>query len=405
MSVQRRKDSKGRVLKTGESERKDGTYMYRYSDAGGTRRSVYAPDLKALREKEEEIEKDFRDGLKYTKAEITIAELLETMLSLKCSLSLSTRTNYSSALTYLKKFSFLNTPIKHVKTASAKSFILEIAPGHKFSTISRYKAILRSAFKMACEDDILLRNPFDFSLKDLLQNDAEQKSALSFEQTKAFFNFVHARKSYSKYEDDFRILLGTGLRISEFCGLTIDDIDFEHRRIHVNHQLNYQSVNHHNEWLIRKPKTKSGNRFVPMSDEVYQCLQNELKNRRHLDSEPIVDGYTNFVFLSKSKNGSLLCENRFIQTLHHLEKSYQKENPNGPELPHLTPHLFRHTFCTNAINSGMNIKTVQYIMGHSDVGTTLRIYTHTSQEIAFHDFYKIMNTQSTQNDAPLCAIE
>ena len=58
MSVQRRKDNKGRVLKNGESQRKNGSYMYRYSDANGIRHTVYAPDLKTLREKEEKIQKD-----------------------------------------------------------------------------------------------------------------------------------------------------------------------------------------------------------------------------------------------------------------------------------------------------------------------------------------------------------
>lgn len=82
MSVQRRKDSKGRVLKDGESQRKNGSYMYRYTDNTGTRRTVYAPDLKALREKEDEIEKALKCDIDFSKGEITTYDLVNRKRSI-----------------------------------------------------------------------------------------------------------------------------------------------------------------------------------------------------------------------------------------------------------------------------------------------------------------------------------
>lgn len=58
-------------------------------------------------------------------------------------------------------------------------------------------------------------------------------------------------------------------------------------------------------------------------------------------------------------------------------KKYKKLHPDSP-LPHITHHVFWHTFCTNYANDGMDIKTLQYLMGHSDAGVTLNIYTHAS---------------------------
>ena len=78
-----RKDAKGRVLKAGESQRKDGSYMYRYTDIRGERRSVYAKDLKKLREKEQIIQKDLNAGIDYRAGNVTVIELVQRYLGLK----------------------------------------------------------------------------------------------------------------------------------------------------------------------------------------------------------------------------------------------------------------------------------------------------------------------------------
>ena len=71
-------------------------------------------------------------------------------------------------------------------------------------------------------------------------------------------------------------------------------------------------------------------------------------------------------------------------------KRFKKLNPDV-KLPHITPHVFRHTFCTNLANAGMNVKSLQYLMGHSDVGTTLNIYTHSSYDYAADQLLKLVN--------------
>ena len=62
-------------------------------------------------------------------------------------------------------------------------------------------------------------------------------------------------------------------------------------------------------------------------------------------------------------------------------KKYEKLNPDHP-LPHITPNVMRHTFCTKLANAGMDVKSLQYVMGHSDVGVTLNVYTHANYDRA-----------------------
>lgn len=115
MSVQRRKDNKGRVLKNGESQRKNGSYMYRYSDANGTRHTVYAPDLKTLREKEEKIQKDIINNIDLSKDKITVSAYFKSYLDQKKNIKSTTRSNYEVIFLYLKKYGLGEMPIKNVK--------------------------------------------------------------------------------------------------------------------------------------------------------------------------------------------------------------------------------------------------------------------------------------------------
>ena len=122
-------------------------------------------------------------------------------------------------------------------------------------------------------------------------------------------------------------------------------------------------------------KTACGCRFLPMTESVYDSLKRILANRPKVKSEPMVDEHTGFIMLDKNGNPkvALHIENEMRWAM----KKYKKLHPDKP-LPHITPHVFRHTFCTNYANSGMDIKNLQYLMGHSDAGVTLNVYTHAS---------------------------
>ena len=129
------------------------------------------------------------------------------------------------------------------------------------------------------------------------------------------------------------------------------------------------------KYYIEKTKTEVGCRFIPMTEEVYQSLQKIASRHKQLKTEMVVDGYSGFILLDKNDRPkvALHIENEFRWAL----KKYKKLHPEQP-LPHITPHVFRHTFCTNMANAGMNIKNLQYLMGHSDAGVTMNVYTHMS---------------------------
>ena len=395
MAVIRRKDSNGRVLQSGESQRKDGIYQYRYT-YGGKRETVYAPNLNELRQKEKEIQALLDAGINYAAGTIDTIELVAKYINLRQGVRYSTRVGYQFVSNILKRETFCRKPIRDILASEAKAWMKKLfyEDGYGYSTLCAIKGIIAPAFRMAYEEDVIKKNPFDFDLSGVVPNNAKPRQALTDQELIDWLDFVKNDSTYRKYYDEFIVLLGTGLRVSEFCGLTLQDIDFDEMRIKVERQL---ARTRSGRFYVEKPKTKNGVRYIPMSPEVCESMQNIVQQRYSGGPEIIIDGVVGFLLLDRSHRPkvALHIENE----LRWCMKKYQKRYPNK-KLPRITPHVLRHTFCTNMARNGMAIKNLQYLMGHSDVGTTLNIYTHSRYEDAAKEMLniRVIDTDTKQNE-------
>lgn len=294
MATQRRKDSKNRVLKEGESERKNGTYEYKYRDLFGKRKSVYAKTLDELREKEKEIEQDLSDGIIPAGGNMTVYRLAEEYLSQKNNIKYNTMQCYKCALRRLQNEPFSTLRIDMIKPMDLEKFFKELQDnrGLGFSSIDEICKVLKPAFRMAFENDLIRKNPFQFTLSDVLSVESGKRESVTEKQMSDFLEFIKDSKKYSRYYNGIYILFHTGLRISEFCGLTLRDVDLKEKTINVNHQLYWVKDGLHIEEL----KTESGERIIPMTNDVYMCFKREIEDRKA--NEKIIDGYSGFVFLT-----------------------------------------------------------------------------------------------------------
>ncbi len=383
----KRRDNKGRVLQTGESQRKDGLYEYSLHNAfSGFHPAFYAVSSNP-NHKWNGVFCSHLCIYDYAGGEITVIELLERYISLKRGVRYNTAIGYQFVLNLVKRYAFGNRKIRDIKVSDAKLWVIQLSDdGYSYSTIGSIRGVVKPAFQMAYTEDIVRRNPFEFRL-DIIPNNTKKRVALSEKQQKDFLNFVESDDHYCRYLDEIKVLLGTGMRISEFCGLTMSDLDFEKRKIRVDHQL---VRTREGKRYIEKTKTECGCRFIPMSDEVYQSLYNILSHRKKQKKEIMIDGYAGFILLDQRGQPKVAM---------HLEKvvqrMWEKYNENNViPLPKITPHVFRHTFCTNMANAGMDIKSLQYLMGHADVSVTMNVYTHNSYEKAEESMAKICNFNS-----------
>lgn len=400
-----RRDSKHRVLRRGESIRSNGKYQFKYH-INGKPHFVYSwrleptdpqpvgtkPDL-SLREKEKLIGYDLDNQLDPLGKNITVNELVERYISTKTGAKNSTKMNYGFVKNLLKNQAFGDYKISKVKTSDAKLFLIKLQQEDKkgYSTIKTVRGVLRPAFQMAVDDDVLNKNPFGFELAGVVVNDSVTREAVTKDQMRKFLKFVHDDVVYCKYYEVVYILFHTGMRISEFCGLTLSDIDLEKKIINIDHQLQRSSKM---EYIIESTKTNAGTRKLPMTDDVAQCFRAIIEDREPPEHERIIDGYGGFLFtdIKGYPEVAMHWEHRFKHMLNRYNEIYRVQ------MPKITPHVCRHTYCSNMAKARMNPKTLQYLMGHSDIGVTLNTYTHLGLEDAEDELKRVKGLEDARKE-------
>lgn len=396
---EKRRDKRNRILHNGETQRKDGRYRFTYLDTDGNKKDVYSwrldhndpypkdkkKDL-SLREKEKQIEQDMFHQIVSNGGNYTVLTLVEKYVSLKTGVRHNTEAGYKTVINILKKDHFGSRRIDKVKLSDAKAWLIKLqqVDGRGYSSIHSIRGVLRPAFQMAENDDLIRKNPFQFELVSVVVNDSVTREAITRKQQREYLRFIREDKHFCRYYEGINILFHTGLRISEFFGLTLADIEFDKKRIRVNHQLQRTSGM---QYIIQAPKTESGVRYIPMTDEVEQCFRTIINNRKTPKVEPMVDGYTGFLYLDK--NDMPMVALHWEKYMQHIRQKYN--SIYKVQMPIVTPHVCRHTFCSNMAKSGMTPKTLQYIMGHSDISVTLNTYTHVGFEDAESELQRVMN--------------
>lgn len=382
--IEKRRDRKGRVLRNGECQRKDGLYQYDYVDLDGKAKCLYSWKLepgdvlpqgkrkcKSLREKEREVQRNIDDGIIPYGGQLTVLSLAKKYILQKKGVRESTRAGYKTVTNILEKEEFGAQRIDRVKLSDAKEWLIKLQEkdGRSYSSIHTIRGVLRPAFQMAVEDDLLRKNPFQFELVSVIVNDSVTRDVISHDEKRKFLEFVKNDRHFCKYYDGIYILFYTGMRISEFVGLTVKDIDLKEKTINIDHQLQRTSQM---KYIIEPPKTEAGIRVIPMQKEVCECFKRIIQNRRKPKVEPMVGGKVGFLYLDKNEMPmvALHWEKYFQHIVEKYNKIYKVQ------MPKVTPHVCRHTYCSHCASSGMNPKHLQYLMGHSDISVTLNTYTH-----------------------------
>ena len=185
----------------------------------------------------------------------------------------------------MKKEEFSEAKIADVKTSDAKLFLIKMqSDGKGYSTVKSVRGVLRPAFQMAVDDDILNKNPFEFQLAGVVVNDSHTRTAITREQMRQFLKFVQDDNCYCKYYEVVYILFHTGMRISEFCGLTLKDIDLKNRIVNIDHQLaediGYAICNRINENQCRNKKTSDYRGSGKVFSELLLRTENRSKEKK-----------------------------------------------------------------------------------------------------------------------------
>lgn len=380
-----RKDSKGRVLRKGECQRKDGRYIFQYINFNGKRTVIYDKDLVKLRKKEDEIERDRLDGINTRDAvEITLNSSFDKFISTRFNLKERSRITYESNYNLYVKEEIGDRKIAKIKYTDIKYFYNSlINKGISINTIRLVNAVLNQIFNMEIRDELIRSNPTKGVIGEMRkEHDAGKRRALSMEQQRAFLNYVRSNPEYASIGNLFEVLFGTGCRISELIGLRWEDIDYKTGVISINHAISYYP----NKKGITEPhisslKTQYAYRDIPMMKRVREAFQNEYAIQEMIGFNKESVGKTKgFVF--RNRDGNILRGDSINRRIKKIYSDYNKEelvnaakeNRKPIMIPNFTCHHIRHTFCTRLCENDINIKAIQTIMGHSNIKVTMDIY-------------------------------
>lgn len=361
-------------------------YEYRYKDIFGKNRVISSYRLtptdqvpkgkksgKSLREKEAEINALLEDNIDIDGSKLTLLELinqyLESLYNRK-ELSHNTKTGYNVTINCLKQYKLGYMELRKIMPAHCEAWLSDMRKKYKGSSIQTQISLIKRAFEYAVDYDYIAKNPFRRITVD--RSDSKPMEALSIEDMNRFLAFCSEDSRSAHCYNMLYILFWTGMRVSELCGLTIDNIDLDRRVLKVEKQL--QCINH--KHVVLKPKTSNGIRYIPMTDGVYNCFKDTLE-KRYLkgDVEPVCydergNAYDGFVFLA-TRSRKTIVRGHVEEYLQKCIQRFNTQNPDNP-IRKFEPHICRHTFATNM--QLLPPKTLQSILGHGDYRTTMNNY-------------------------------
>lgn len=416
MTAQRRKDSKGRVLRKGEYERGNGTYMYVFKAANGKKRTVYAPTLKELRVKENEATRDILDGINPDGARATIDDMYVRWkqtreMDIEAGLlRYSTYRNYCYMYEQFVQGGFGSTKLKDVTAGQVETFYkyLVTQRGLKVHSVDSVHVPLKQVMQLAVESNCIRRNPTEGMMRKLKaayrkkeKGIPTQDRALTPEQQDVFLKYLESSENNRRWLPLFTVLIFTGMRIGELTGLRWCDVHESEGYIEVNHTLVY--YNHGGtkgmkcKYAINDTKTPAGFRSIPMLPIVKDAFiaERERQAAEGIKSCVKVDGYEDFVFVNRF--GQCLNQatvNKAIRRIVRDCNFEQLDKGSDVLLPAFSCHWLRHTFATRLIEADVNVKAAQKLLGHADVRTTMNIYAAAQEEFVSKELFKLTNSDT-----------
>ena len=369
------KDLKGKELGEGIYQQSNGTYCARFVDKFGKRKSKRSKKLQEVKQWLVDTRYiDEHSDLEHA-SNMIVDYWFEYWISIK---EKTVRPN--TVRNYRERYQI------NIKKVIGKKLLTEVKPlhcqliftnmadeGYRTSTIYQTRIALYNMLEFAKENDIIIHNPCKKSVKSDMGKPSEKKEALSVDIQK---QFLESAKGQS-YENQYRFILQTGLRTGELVGLKWKDIDFEEKTLKIERSMEYRYTT--GAWRVGEPKSKSGYRTIPLTDEAIRILKSQKAKNQNIKYIP--DAWAEQVFLCRKGEP---VKNSTYDTA--LFKICDKAN-----IKRFSMHVLRHTFATRCIEGGMLPKTLQKILGHSNIGITMNLYVHITEEEKLKEINMVSN--------------
>lgn len=358
------KDLKGKELGVGISQQKDGLYSARFVDKYGKRRQKRFKKLQECRQ--------WIADASYIDEHSNIAQASDMIVNAwfdywieikRKTVRPNTVRNYTERYNRNIKPVIGKMLLTDVKPLHCQKIFLDMADeGYRTTTIYQSRIALYNMLEFAKENDVIRYNPCKKSVKSDMGKPSDKKEALTISEQKMFLEGATGQS----YENQYRFVLQTGLRTGELVALQWRNVDFKKKTLTIDRSMEYRYTV--GEWRIGEPKSKSGYRTIPLTEEAIRILKDQKEKNKKIKVIPME--FSEYIFLCRK--GTPIKNSTYDTSLFKIcDKVGMKR---------FSMHVLRHTFATRCIEAGMKPKTLQMLLGHSNIGITMNLYVHTTEE-------------------------
>ena len=393
------KSLRGKECGKGICQRKDGLYSARFVSSEGKRQVKCFSSLPEARNWLEDAKYADRHEDVFAPPDMTVTEWFEFWIShIVGDLAPNTKRNYRERYEYNVKPVIGKMRLTDVKPMHCKKVLLSMDADYAGSTIRQTYITMGTLFKAAKMNDLIAKHPMDGVRFTKPVRATDDIKFLTRDEQRVFLETAKRSRNYNQYA----LILETGLRTGEMIGLTWDAIDFEKRTLTVNKTLEFRHGEQY--WRAGSPKTQQSYRTIPLTDRAYEILK-EIKDKRPWQKEsPLLSQTLEYIDRRTGAISRLVM--RDLVFINWRTGEPAKNSSYDTHLYKLCDeagirrfcmHALRHTYATRAIESGMQPKVLQKLLGHASIKTTMDRYVHVTNDSMSKAVLQFEKVQQNQN--------